>query len=77
MFLVRIEIVELHLKFPRERDNWLMAAFENADYDGKALVRLNKVPCHQHAVFILDLLIASRKAIDRRYLMWHQRGESW
>jgi hypothetical protein len=46
-FLVRIEIMELPLKFPRERDNWLMAAFENADYDGKALTPLNRVRCHQ------------------------------
>jgi hypothetical protein len=34
MFSVRVEILELPLKFSRERDNWLMAAFENADYNG-------------------------------------------
>ncbi len=54
-----------------------MAAFENADYDQKALIRLNRVRCHQQAVFILDVLNASGKAIDRRYLTRRQKGELW
>jgi hypothetical protein len=77
MFLVCIEILELPLKFPREQDNWLMAAYENADYDGKALVCLNRVRCYQHAIFISGMLDASRKGINRKYLMQHQKGESW
>jgi hypothetical protein len=76
-FSVRVEILELPLKFPRERDNWLMAAFENTDYDEKALIRLNRVRCHQQAIFILDVLDASGKAIDRRYLKRRQKGELW
>jgi hypothetical protein len=77
MFLDRIEILELPLKFPRERDNWLMAVFENANYNGKALVRLNRVRCYQQAIFISDMLNASGKAIDRKYLTQRQKGESW
>jgi hypothetical protein len=77
MFSVRVEILELPLKFSRERDNWLMAALKNADYDGKALVHLNRVWCHQQAVFISDMLDASGKALNRRYLKQCQRGESW
>ncbi len=69
--------MELPLKFPREQDNWLMAAFENTDYDGKALVRLNRVQCYQQAIFISDVLDASGKAINRKYLTWCQKGESW
>jgi hypothetical protein len=76
-FLVRIKISELPLRFPRERDNWLMVAFEHADYDQKSLVRLNRVQCHQQAVFISDVLNASRKAVDRRYLRQRQRRELW
>jgi hypothetical protein len=41
------------------------------------LVCLNRVQCHQQAVFISDMLDASRKALDRRYLKRRQRGESW
>jgi hypothetical protein len=77
IFLVCIEILELPLKFPREWDNWLMAAFKNADYNGKALVCLNRVQCYQQAIFILDVLDASGKAIDRKYLTRRQKGESW
>ncbi len=66
--MVRIKISELPLQFPRERDNWLMVVFERADYDQKSLVRLNRVRCHQQAVFISDVLDASGKAVDRRYL---------
>jgi hypothetical protein len=43
-----------------------MGAFEHADYDDKSLVRLNRVRCHQQAVFISDVLNASGKVIDRR-----------
>ncbi len=69
--------MELPLKFPIEQDNWLMAAFENADYDEKALIHLNRVRCHQQALFISDVLDASGKAIDRRYLTRCQKGELW
>ncbi len=72
-----VEILELPLKFPRGRDNWLMAAFENADYDGKALVRLNRVRCYQQAIFISDVLDASGKVINRKYLTRCQKGKSW
>ncbi len=74
MFLVCIEILELPLKFPRERDTWLMAAFKNADYNGKALVCLNRVRCYQQAIFITDVLDASGKAIDRKFLTRRQKG---
>ena len=77
MFLVRVEISDLPLHFTRERDNWLMGAFEHADYNEKSLVCLNRVRCHQQAVFISDVLNASGKAIERRYMMRHQRGETW
>ena len=67
-FSIRVEIMELPLKFPREKDNWLMVAFENAGYDGKALVCLNRVRCHQQAIFISDVIDASGRAIDGKYL---------
>jgi hypothetical protein len=50
MFLVRVEISDLPLHFPWESENWLMGAFEHADYDEKLLVCLNRVQCHQQAV---------------------------
>jgi hypothetical protein len=43
MLLVCIEISDLPLNFPWERDNWLMGAFEHTDYDEKSLVCLNRV----------------------------------
>jgi hypothetical protein len=76
-FLVRVEILELPLKFPRMLDNWLMIAFKAMDYDETALIRLNRVQCHQQVVFILDVLDASGKAIDRRYLTRRQKRETW
>jgi hypothetical protein len=42
-FSIRVEIMDLPLKFPRERDNWLMVAFEIAGYDSKELACLNRV----------------------------------
>jgi hypothetical protein len=54
-----------------------MAAFENADYNVKALVCSNRVRCYQQAIFILDVLNASGKAIDRKYLTRRQKGELW
>jgi hypothetical protein len=77
MFLVRVEISDLPLHFPWESENWLMGAFEHADFDEKSLVRLKRVQYHQQAVFISDVLNASGKATDRRYMTRRQRGETW
>ncbi len=50
---------------------------QECDYNGNALVCLNRVQCYQQAIFSLDMLDASEKAINRKYLMQCQKGELW
>jgi hypothetical protein len=73
MFSVCIEILELPLKFPWERDNWLMAVFKNADYDGKSTCLLKK-----SAMLSTDNIhLMPAERLDRKYLTRCQKGELW
>jgi hypothetical protein len=63
---------------PRERDKWLMRAFIKAGItrDDKLLI-LNRVCCHQQALFLSDVLNAGGKNIDSRYLNRRPHDEAW
>ena len=52
IFNLTVEIRALPLPFPRENDDWLMLVFEREGYTDDKLIRLNRVRCHQHVVFI-------------------------
>jgi hypothetical protein len=45
--------------------------------DSKELLRINRVRIHQQVLFVSDILDASRKCIDRRYLNRRDQDEQW
>ncbi len=67
----------LHLVFPWEKDNWLMARFIAIGYRGKDLRTLNKVRKHQHVLFLSNILGAGGESLDKRYLLRRQGTDCW
>jgi hypothetical protein len=54
-----------------------MQEFEGAGFTDDKLVRLNKLRCHQQAVFFSDILDSGGKAIDMKYLKCREQGDAW
>ena len=65
---INIQFNDGHLKFPRERDQWLMQIFEDEGYTLIELARLNRARLHQQVVFLSCILGASGKDLDSKYL---------
>ena len=72
-----IEFNDVKLSPPRSRDKWLMREFYRLGYDSKALARLNRVRLHQQVLFLSDILGASGKELDQRYLHKRPSTEQW
>jgi hypothetical protein len=77
LYNVRIDILDIELKFPRERDCWLMQRFVDYGYSAAQLVALNRVRIHQQAVFLSCVLNASGSDLDARYLRHRPDGQNW
>jgi hypothetical protein len=65
LFNLTIKIRELPAHFPRANNDWLMLVFEDMGYSKEELVRLNRVHCHQQAIFYLDIFDSIGRSIDR------------
>jgi hypothetical protein len=72
-----LTVHNLLLSFPQEGDDWLMARFIAAGYEGEELLTLNKVRKHQQVLFLSDILGASGGSLDKRYLEMRRVGEQW
>jgi hypothetical protein len=70
---VEIEIADLLVHPPRERDSWLMQEFVRSE----DLQRLNCVQVHQEVLFLSDVMDASGRALDRKFLQQRPWEESW
>ncbi len=62
---------------PRERDSWLMLEFVRLNYNSDKLQRLNRVRMHQQVLYLSDVIDASGRAIDRKYLQPRPMEETW
>ena len=54
-----------------------MQEFVRLNYSGEDLRRLNRVRLHQEVFFLSDVMDASGRAIDRRYLTPQPMEETW
>ena len=77
LYGVRILLGESLIKRPRERDRWLMSEFKRVGYSGQELVRLNRVRCHQQVLILSDIVTASGRSLDERYLRKRPNSEQW
>jgi hypothetical protein len=65
MFNLWVEVGTIPLILPcQNHDDWLMLIFVNAGYFDNELMRLNRVQCHQHVLFYLDIFDAGGRLID-------------
>ena len=65
------------VKFPRERDQWLMQMFVAVGFSKEDLVRLNRVRIHQQALFLSYVIGASGKTLDPKYMTQRKEEERW
>jgi hypothetical protein len=65
---VMITLADLPSQPPWEQDSWLMKELDRLDYSDKELQRLNRVRLHQQVLYLSDVMDASGRALDRKYL---------
>jgi hypothetical protein len=54
-----------------------MRAFAQLDFSEEELHRLNRVRCHQQVLFVSDILDASGRAVDKKYLVLRPSRVAW
>jgi hypothetical protein len=74
---IEIQLAPLPLQPPREQDPWIMAEFLQMDYDTHALRQLNWAKLYQQVIFLSDMMDASGRAIESKYLDERPYGEQW
>lgn len=74
---IDIQLGAIPLQPPRERDVWIMAEFIRMNYDTRSLCILNRVRLHQQVIFLSDVMDASGRAMDSKYLEEHPWNEKW
>ena len=68
LFGVKVELENNIIKLPRQGDKGLMLLFVLAGFSKEDLVRLNRVRVHQQVLFLLCVLGASGRTLDKKYL---------
>ncbi len=77
LFDACIRIALLPLQFLREQDRWLMEYFGTLDFNRDELICLSRFKSHQQVLFLSDILDASGKAINQRYMRKRQPDKVW
>jgi hypothetical protein len=77
IYNVTIRMEDSGIELPRERDRWLMSEFARMGWSLADQIRLNRVRCHQQALFLSDVINASGSSLDERYLRKRRAHESW
>ena len=77
MFNMMVSYNKKDVKFPRERDQWLMQMFVAAGFSKDHLVRLNRVLIHQQALFLSCVMGASCKTLDPKFMTRRREEEHW
>jgi hypothetical protein len=68
-FNITIEIAPLPINPPRAGDKWFMQAVrESGVTDPTELAIINRAHCHQQVLFLLDVLDATGKSVNKKYL---------
>ena len=72
-----IQLAHIPLQPPQERDSWIMAEFIRMNFDTQSLCKLNRVRLHQQVIFLSDVMDASGRAIESKYLEERPWNEGW
>ena len=75
---IDIQLAHIPLQPLRERDSWIMAEFICMNYDStQSLCKLNRVRLHQQVIFLSDVMDASGRVIESKYLEERPWNERW
>ena len=77
-FGFRLEVHNIPMPPPRERDEWLMVSLESIGYTNpKDRAILNAMRQHQQVIYDSDVFAADGVTIDPKYLRIRRRQEKW
>ena len=76
-FQIKVHFADVPLDITREGDKWLMEEFTRVGYSMDKLRRLNRVPLFMQVLFLSDVLGASGKSLDEKYLRHRREDERW
>ncbi len=77
LFHIDVQIGNIDIKPPQLGDDWLMKKFVGMGFLPKELTRLNRVRLAQQVLFVLDVLDAGGRALDRKYLVRRPHQDKW
>ena len=77
MFRIIVEVCNILLLQPINRDKWMMMEMKRKEHSTEDLRLLNRVRVHQQVLFLSDVLGASGKSLDRNYMKQRGVGEKW
>ena len=77
IFGIKIELGNLDIPFPKQGNKWVLSEFLLAGYSGNELVWLNRVRVYMQVAFLLEVLCAKGKMLDRKYLVPRDPAEKW
>ena len=72
MFGITVEVCNIPLLQPRKRYKWMMMELKRKGNSTEDLRQFNRLRVHQQLLFLSDVLGASVKSLDKKYLK--QRG---
>ena len=77
LFNILVEFHDPPAKMGRDRDKWLMLEIKRLGMAKQELKRLNRVRVHYQVLFLSDILGASGKHLDKKYLAPKDPAEKW
>jgi hypothetical protein len=77
ILVIEIQIAPLPLQPLQEHDSWIMAEFIRLNYDTQSLQQLNRVRIHQQVIFLLDVMDASERALEKKYQYRRPTSKQW
>ena len=75
MFGITVEVCNIPLLQPRKSDKCMMMELKRKGHSTEDLRRLNRVRVHQQVLFLSDVMGASGKSLDKKYLNPRGKGE--
>ena len=77
MFWITVEVCNILLLQPIKRDKLMMMELKRKEHSTEDLRRLNIVRVQQQVLFLSDILGASGKSLDKKYMKKRGVGEQW
>jgi hypothetical protein len=68
LFKLPVEIMDPPLQLPQINDKWTMQILKVENYGTEELMQLSRVSCYKKVILLSNIIDASGRAIDEKYL---------